>query len=638
MAVETPVASHQMSQRNRTGPRRADRLSLFHTLRAYLPVALSVAGLIGGLVARYGFGAERLSDGLWLAVLVVVGLPLAIRTGAELVRGRLHADVIAALAILASLFLGEYLAGAIIVVMQTTGEGLERRAFRRATSALDTLIARAPRFAHRMEDGRLVDVSAGSVNAGDRLVIKPGELAPVDALVIAGTSSVDQSALTGEAAVVDLAPGSTIMSGTLNLQGALEVEALSPAAESQYERIVTLVREAQSEKPPMVRLADRAATVFTPLTLVMCALGWIVTGDPATMLAVLVVATPCPLILAVPVAVFAGINAAAKRDIIVKHGSAIEQVGMARAVVFDKTGTLTAGTPEVTGVIVATGYDPAAVLHAAASIEQLSSHPLGRALVVYAAERVGPPAMPEEFVEAVGRGVSGRVDGRLVEVGAPRLAIPDVQARADALLSRAGGAGTIRALVSIDGVPAGVVTFADRLRPGVRTMSDDLRSLGVERIVMLTGDGAATARAIGAEAGISDIHADLLPAQKVDAVRALKERVGPTVMVGDGINDAPALATATVGIAMGAHGTGISAEAADIVLLRDDVTDVVEAVRIGKRMRRIALQSVIAGIGLSFGLMVVAVFGLISPVTGALLQEVIDVAVVVNALRARGNR
>jgi heavy metal translocating P-type ATPase len=635
MAVQSPIAPRSAPE-HRPGTKQTRRLALLPILRANPLAPLSVAGLVAGLIARYGFDAPRLSEWLWLGVLIAVGVPLVLKTGAELLHGRFHADVIASLAIGTALIMGEYLAGVLIVVMQTTGEGLERHAFRRASSALDLLIARAPRVAHRFEHGNLVDVDASDVRAGDHLVLKPGELVPVDARVIVGRSSVDQSALTGEPVVVNVETGSDLLSGSLNLEGALEIEALRTAAESQYERIVTLVRAAQSDKPPLVRIADRAATVFTPLTLVMCALAWIVTGDPTNILSVLVVATPCPLILAVPVAVFAGINAAADRDIIVKHGAAIERIGTARAVAFDKTGTLTGGAPEVLDVIAADGFTSDEVLHTAASLEQLSSHQLGRALAQHGAERVGPLAIPEDFAETTGRGVRGRVAGRLVEVGSRAIVPPDQRAEADALLNMANGAGTIRALVLLDGRVAGVVTFADRLRPGVRAMTDQLRALGVERIVMLTGDNSATARAIGDQAGIGEIEAELLPSDKVDAVRRLKQTAGSTLMVGDGTNDAPALATATVGIAMGARGTGISAEAADIVLLKDDVTEVVDAIRIGRRMRRIALQSVAAGIGLSLGLMVLAVFGFIRPTAGALMQEVIDVVVVLNALRARG--
>jgi heavy metal translocating P-type ATPase len=597
---------------------------------------LSAAGLLAGLTARYGAGSVPISEALWLAVIVGVGLPLTLRTAREVAGGRLHADVIAALAIVASLLMREYLAGVLIVVMQTSGEALERYAFRRASGALELLLAHAPRVAHRLEEGRLVDVNAAEVQAGDRLVVKPGELVPVDARVLAGESGVDQSMLTGEPLIVEVGPGSEILSGSVNVQGALEVTALRPAAESQYERIVALVREAQADKPPIQRLADRAAIVFTPLTLVMCALAWLVTGDPASVLSVLVVATPCPLILAVPVAVFAAINRAAAHHAIVKHGAAIEQVGSARAVIFDKTGTLTHGTPDVIGVTPLDGHDPAEVLRLAAAVEQLSSHQLGRALARYGERRYGPLPVPSDFQETVGRGVCGVVEGRRAQVGSRAIVAEGSRAAVDAALAAQATPGTIAVVVLVEGRPAGIVTFADRLRPGVPAMMAALRCAGVRTTVMLTGDASPTARAIAAAAGIDDARAGLLPQDKVAAVKELTARHGSTVMVGDGTNDAPALATATVGVAMGARGTGISAEAADVVLLRDDVTDLVAVMRAGRRMRRIAFQSVGLGIGLSLALMVFAVLGFIRPTVGALLQEAIDVTVVLNALRARG--
>ncbi len=624
-----------------TAPQRTAAPSGTHTVAGFLrrnPLFTgALLGLLAGLAARYAAGQEQVADGAWLAVLLLVGLPLVARTLREVVHGRFHADVIAALAVAGSIGLGEYLAGAVIVVMQTSGEALERYAFGRASGALDQLMARAPRLAHRLVNGQIEDIPAAEVRTGDQLLIKPGELVPVDARVTAGASSVDQSALTGEPVVVDVLPGDSLLSGSVNQQGALEAEAMRAAADSQYERIVTLVREAQRDRPPIQRLADRAAAVFTPVTLVMCAAGWLVTGEATTVLSVLVVATPCPLILAVPVAVFAGINRAAKHHAIVKHGAAIEQIGRARAVLFDKTGTLTLGNPEVTSVTALEGYHARTVLRLAAAVEQLSSHQLGRALAVHGLEQLGPLPVPEDFEEMTGSGVQGTVDGHRVTVGAPRRVLDAAQrSRLEPHLDGNAVSGTVPAVIVIDGEPAGIVRFSDRLRPGVPAMTAELHRLGVERLVMLTGDSFPAATAIATEAGIEDVRAELLPPDKVAAVREMKERYDYVIMAGDGTNDAPALATATVGVAMGARGTGISAEAADVVLLKDDITTLVDVMRAGRRMRRIALQSAGLGIGLSSALMVIAVFGLIPPTTGALLQEVIDITVVLNALRARG--
>ncbi|HYT81922.1 MAG TPA: heavy metal translocating P-type ATPase, partial [Gemmatimonadales bacterium] len=389
------------------------------------------------------------------------------------------------------------------------------------------------------------------------------------------------------------------------------------------------VERARQEKPPIQRLADRFAVWFTPLTLVMCGVAYLVTGSPTSVLAVLVVATPCPLILATPVAVIAGISRAADLGVIVKHGRAIEQLGRARAVVFDKTGTLTLGQPSVAHVEALDGVSAGELLRLAAAVEQLSSHHLGRA--VAEAGRARSPSLPPvaEFQETPGRGVSGRVEGRAVSVGSPRylsdrgVAVPT-----------APGDGTT-AHVAIDGRVAGAIEFADRLRHQVPALLQRLAVLGVTDTVMLTGDREAPAEAIAAQAGIRTVRANLLPGDKVAAVRELAERHGNVVMIGDGINDAPALAAATVGVAMGAHGTAVSAEAADVVLLVDDIARVGDAMAISRRMRRIALQSIGFGLGTSFALMVIASLGHITPAAGAVMQEALDAAVILNALRVR---
>jgi heavy metal translocating P-type ATPase len=378
--------------------------------------------------------------------------------------------------------------------------------------------------------------------------------------------------------------------------------------------------------------------VFTPVTLVMCALAFLISGQPTAVVAVLVVATPCPLILATPVAIISGINRAARHGIIVKGGTAIERIGQATAVVFDKTGTLTAGTPVVERIEALDGYQTETILRLSAGLEQLSSHPMARALVSAGHDRYAELPLPQDVVEAAGQGVSGQVEGHMVNVGSSSfaaekgLATTDELARARAAAS-AEGAST--AMVGIDGKVAGLVVYADRLRQPVPGMLARLQSLGVTETAMLTGDDALTAQAIAEEAGITTVRSDLLPSQKVDAVREVLERHRTVVMVGDGINDAPALATATVGIALGAHGAAVSAEAADIVITTDDVSRVASAVEIGQRTLHIAKQSIWVGLSLSTSMMVLAALGLILPAQGAVLQEALDVAVILNALRAR---
>jgi heavy metal translocating P-type ATPase len=596
-------------------------LSLVKIL-ARRPVALiAAAGLAVGLVTR--------SDAVFLATLLVGGVPLVVQTARGMLRGRFAADIVASLAIVTAFLLEQYFAGVVIVLMQSGGEALEAYAMRRASDSLEALLARAPKVAHRLRGEHLEDVPVEAVAVGDALVVRPGDLVPVDAEVTEGTSTVDQSALTGEPLPIRAVPGTTLMSGSVNQEGALRVRALRRSAQSQYQQIVRLVERARQEKPPIQRLADRYAVWFTPLTLAMCGVAYLITGSPTSVLAVLVVATPCPLILATPVAVIAGISRAADLGVIVKHGIAIEQLGRARAVVFDKTGTLTLGQPSVAHVEARDGVSAGEVLRLAAGVEQLSSHHLGRAVVEAGRARFASLPAVTDFQESPGRGVTGRVDARILRIGS-------------AAYLEEGGVATpgvppdgTTAYVAIDGRIAGAIEFADRLRHQVPALLQRLAVLGVTETVMLTGDRDAPAEAIAAQAGIRTVRANLLPADKVAAVRELTARYGNVVMVGDGINDAPALAAATVGVAMGAHGTAVSAEAADVVLLVDDIARVGDAMAVSRRMRRIALQSIGVGLGVSFALMTVASFGHITPAVGAVMQEALDAAVILNALRVR---
>jgi heavy metal translocating P-type ATPase len=598
-----------------------------------------ITELITGGSFAFGWQDLDIADWVWLVTLVVGGAPLVWSTLKGMLRGRFASDVVAMLAILTAVVMGEYFAGVIVVLMQSGGEALERYGLRRASSSLEHLLARAPRTARRKQADRLEEIDVAEVAIGDHLVVRPGELIPVDGTLLSPSADVDESAVTGEPLAAGKQRDDRLLSGSVNAGGPFEMQATALSSQSQYARIVALVRQAQDEKPPIGRLADQYAVWFTPLTLLMCALGWFITGDPRTILAVLVVATPCPLILATPIAVISGINRAADRGIIVKGGAAIEQVGRAKAVVFDKTGTLTLGTPVLDRVTLFNGHSAAGLLRKAASVEQLSSHLLGRTMVQAAQAGGASLLLPVNFQEVPGRGVEGHVEGEHILVGSPRFLAERLGAeqveRVTALREQAAAGDTLAAFVAVDLEPAGVVVFNDKLRPGVPDLVRRLRRLGVQRTVMLTGDRLANARSIAQEAGVDQVHADLLPADKVAVLQKLKAQYEPIVMVGDGINDAPALATATVGIAMGAHGTGVSAEAADIVLLVDDVTRVGDAVEVGQRTLRVARQSIYAGLGLSFALMVAAAFGLIPPAIGALAQEVVDVAVIVNALRAR---
>jgi heavy metal translocating P-type ATPase len=606
--------------------------------RRYPLPTLALLGLVSGLVAEYGCAANGPARLVWVITLLAAGLPVVVGTVRGMLRGNFAADIVASLAILGAVATEEYLAGCVIVLMQTGGEALETFAVRRASAALEALLARAPRTAHRHHGDRVEDIAVEDVLPGDLLLVRPGELIPVDSVVVSGTAAVDESALTGEPVAVSRGPGEELLSGSVSLDGALELRALRPSSESQYEQIVKLVRNAQEEKAPIGRLADRYAIFFTPLTLLMCGLAYVLTRNPQAVVAVLVVATPCPLILATPVAIISGVNRAARRGIIVKTGAAIEQIGRATAVAFDKTGTLTVGAPVVEQVVSLNGHRSDSVLRLAAGLEQFSGHQMARALVAAGTERCGHLPMPSQVVEAAGQGVSGDVEGQLVDVGSMAFAVQRGLGSLGSLEEArrtVGAAGEAVAVVGIDGKAAGLVLYHDPLRAAVPSLLERLRQLGVRETVMLTGDDEATAQRIGRQAGISTVRADLLPAQKVDVVRELLARHPAVLMVGDGINDAPALATATVGVALGAHGAAVSAEAADVVITVDDISRVADAVAIGQHTLRIALQSIGIGLGVSGVLMVIAAFGYIPPTAGALLQEVLDVAVIVNALRAR---
>ncbi|HKV76213.1 MAG TPA: heavy metal translocating P-type ATPase [Gemmatimonadales bacterium] len=600
--------------------------------RALLLPSATLAALLAGWLLPHLASAPTRQE-FWMVALAIVGLPTVVGTGRMVLRGRLNADLVAALAIITALLLAQPFPGLIVVLMQTGGEALERYAARRARAAVSELEAALPRLAHRIAGAGFEDIPVEQISIGDRLQVRPGELVPCDGRVVDGRSHVDVSRLTGEPAPVTAQAGVRLMSGSINGESPLVLEATAVAAESQYARIVGLVREAQDSKAPLQRLADRAAVWFTPLTLAACVAAWAATGDPGRILAVLVVATPCPLILATPVAIIGGISRAAGRRIVFRHGGAIEQLGQVEVAVFDKTGTLTIGRPAVAGVTALAPYPKGEVLRLAAAVEQGSGHLLARSVVEAGQRAEGTLPAATHVVEAAGRGVSGRVEGRAVAVGSIGWIEEETRGAAEALKGLEGTAGELRAAVSIDGRPAGLIAFADQVRPDLAPFFAQLRALGISRSLLLTGDRAAAAEHVAATAGIREVHADLLPEDKTRIVAELSEAGQRVMMVGDGTNDAPALARATVGIALAAHGGGISAEAADVVILADDLSRVAEAIRISRRTLRIARQSIRVGLGLSISAMVAAAAGYIAAPEGALLQEAIDVAVILNALR-----
>jgi heavy metal translocating P-type ATPase len=563
-------------------------------------------------------------------------VPLAVSVGRALARRQPGVDLIALLAMAGALALGELLAGAVIAVMLASGRLLEAYAGERAQRELRALLERAPRTVHRYQDGGLASPPLDQVRPGDRLLVKPGEVVPVDGLVKGPAAVLDESALTGEAELMERGVGDRVRSGVVNAGPPFDLEATSTAATSTYAGILRLVEQAQASRAPFVRLADRYALAFVPLTLAVAATAWLVSGEATRALAVLVVATPCPLILAAPVAIVAGISRAARRGIVVKSGGALERLAAGRVLLFDKTGTLTAGAPVVAEVQAADG-DGDELLGLAASLDQLSQHVLAGAIVRAAAERHLPLVFPAEVEEEPGRGVRGRVGGHRVAVGKAAWAAAGQPLPSWARRLRRRGAleGFSTVFVAVDGNLAGALAVHDPIRPDATRTLRDLRRAGVRRMVLVTGDHPDAAELVGAAVGVDQVLAERSPAEKVDAAR--RERAaGPTIMVGDGVNDAPALAAADVGVAMGARGATASSEAADVVLVVDRFDRLTEAIEVARRSRRIALQSVLAGMGLSLAAMGVAAAGLLAPVAGAVLQEGIDVAVIANALRALG--
>jgi len=490
-------------------------------------------------------------------------------------------------------------------------------------------VERAPRTASRRVGGGLEEVPVDAVVAGDVVVVRGGEVVPVDGVVERGAAVVDESALTGEPLPVTVRRGGVVRSGTANSGAAFEVRALRPAAESAYAALVRLVRQAETQRAPFVRMADRYAAIFLPVTAAVAAGAWALSGSAERALAVFVVATPCPLILAAPIALMSGLSRCARVGVVVKGGAAIERLGEARAVLLDKTGTVTLGRPTIADVVALNGIPPSEALRLAASLDQLSAHPIAETLVREAGERELPLTLPSGASESFGHGIEGRVEGRRVVVGS------------DTFLRNRGYApppprGGTTVLVGVDGVVAAAIAIDDGVRADAESLVLRLRSAGVRHVGLVTGDRADAAARVGAELGVDSVHAEQTPEEKLAVVRALRARpeLAPVVMVGDGINDAPALALADVGIAMGAGGATASSQTADAIVLVDRVDRVADAIEIGRRSFSIARQSVLLGIGASVVAMGFAAAGLLPPVYGALLQEGIDVAVILNALRA----
>ncbi len=594
-------------------------------------IGVTALGLCAGLASPWmGLSAWRAT--VWTVSTIPVLIALLTQIVIGLRRGEFGLDIVAAFSMIAALSTGEQLAAAVVALMYAGGQFLEAYADGSARREMTALLSRVPLVAMRLHDDRLEEVAVDALASGDRLFIRQGDPVPTDGIVTNGVAVLDESALTGEAMPVRRSVGEGVLSGVYNAGDAFTMVASRPAAESTFAGIVRLVEAAQQSKAPMSRLADRFAIVFLLLTACIAGLALYVSGDVIRVVAVLVVATPCPLILAVPIAFIAGLSRAARHGILIKGGSAIEGLASIQRLVLDKTGTLTDGRPNVLSIRT-NGVSHLEVLRLAASLDQASKHVVAGTVVEEARRRGLELSFPAEVVETPGDGIIGRVDGRRVVVGGSGFVSRNTTSGISPMSAPPPQAGSLVVVVGLDGQAVGEIVLGDRIRRGMSALLDDLRGRGVQRIVLATGDRRDIAEATVTGLSFDAVHAELSPDQKTEVVRA-ERKGGRVMMVGDGVNDAPALAAADIGVAMGARGAAASSEAADVVLLVDRLDRVLVSIDIAKRSRAIAYQSVLLGTGLSLIGMIAAAFGYLAPVQGALLQEVIDVAAIVNALRA----
>lgn len=600
-----------------------------------LPGAALLVLAVGLVLSAFGHG--QLAATLWNGSALLAAVLLLVEILARLRRREIGVDLIALLAIVTAVLFGQALVAALVALMLASGRALESYSGSRAEHELRRLIDRAPRMAWRYRDSELEQVPVEHIQAGDRLLVRLGEMVPVDGVVLDNSATLDESALTGEPLPVRREPGDTLRSGALNAGTPFEMRASHPATQSTYAAIVRMVEAARLSRAPFVRLADRYALLLIPVTLALAGIAWLISGDPLRVLAVLVVATPCPLILAVPIAIMSGISRCAHRGILIKDGATLEALARARRLFLDKTGTLTMGHVSVLAVESAGSHSREQLLRLAASLAQSSPHLVAQAIVETAQAHGLSLERAQEVREQPGAGLCGVVAGHAVMLGghdyvaAATTALP----WSEGMLRRMAYEVAGGSFIAIDGVMAGAVLFSDRLRLESPRALRLLRQAGIRHIVMLTGDRADAAQAIGMAVGVDEIHAGLSPAGKVAAIGQGRGE-GTSLMVGDGINDAPALAAADVGIALGAGGTSASSEAAGVVLLVDRLDRVAEALRIARRSRAIAVQGVLVGMGLSLLAMLLAVAGYLPALAGAVVQEAIDLAVIGNALRALG--
>lgn len=600
-------------------------------LKEYRQFSFAGAAAIIGAVLDLG-GADKAAHFILAAAAAVIAVPLAIDMVKTLRSGHFGIDVLALTAIVTSIILGEYWAAIIIVLMLTGGESLEDYAEKRAKNELTSLLAHRPKKAHLIKGRKTSDIRVSTITIGDKLSVLPGEVIPVDGVILEGTTSVNEASITGESVPITRSKGEEVLSGAVNIDGVITIRAVRTAADSQYEQIIKLVRNATNGQSPFVRLADRYSVPFTAISFMIAGAAWFVSGDVMRFLEVIVVATPCPLLLGAPIAIISGMSRASKNGVIIKTGTALEQLAAVETIAFDKTGTLTQGLPVVDQVKTYNGFTKDDVIKAAAALEQNSTHILARAITNHAAKQSLKIQGAKQVTELAGHGLQGRIAGKTILAGHRNL-IAEAKIEIPSAIKPENFKQTVT-YVSIGNQLAGVVTFKDDVRPEAKGMFRRLRKIGVKKFALITGDNEATAVSVAQQLNITEVYPDCLPGQKMTAI---EEMAGPVAFVGDGVNDAPVLTTADIGIALGARGSTAASETADVVIMHDDVSRVATSVEVAKRTMFIAKQSVLIGIVISIGLMVAFSTGKFTAVQGALIQEVVDIIVIVNALRAHGS-